>query len=97
MLVIPIGSMCGIFTYIYQKKNQLNVGKIYKSHGSNGIGFIQFQWINDLQNLTFKLGNLLRFPYTFVSLIGFRGRFTYFDATNQLAILSRKPDNSNAK
>ena len=43
MLVIPIGSMYGIFTYIYHKKTQLNVGKIYKSHGSNGIGFIQFQ------------------------------------------------------
>ena len=33
---IPIGSMYGIFTYIYHK-NQPNVGK-YTIHGSYGLG-----------------------------------------------------------
>ena len=33
--IIPIGSMYGIFTYIYHK-NQLNVGK-YTIHESYGI------------------------------------------------------------
>ena len=37
-MLIPIGSMYGIFTYIYHK-NQPNVGIwIYQSHGSYGIG-----------------------------------------------------------
>ena len=33
---IPIGSMYGIFAYIYHT-NQLNVGKYYQSHGSYEI------------------------------------------------------------
>ena len=39
-LMIPIGSMYGIFTYIYHK-NQPNVGK-YTIHGSHGIVFVFF-------------------------------------------------------
>ena len=37
-LAIPIGSMYGIFAYIYHK-NQPNVGK-YTIHGSYGIGVL---------------------------------------------------------
>ena len=41
--IIPIGSMYGIFTYIYHK-NQPNVGK-YTIHGSYGISLFIFFWI----------------------------------------------------
>ena len=37
-VLYPIGSMYGIFTYIYHNKNQPNVGKYnYNIHGSYGI------------------------------------------------------------
>ena len=36
LFLLPRGSMYGIFTYIYHKKNQLNVGK-YTIHGSYGL------------------------------------------------------------
>ena len=37
--LVPIGSMYGIYTYIYHK-NQPNVGK-YTIHGSYGVGFLR--------------------------------------------------------
>ena len=37
MNIYPIGSMYGIFTYIYHKKKQPNVGK-HTIHGWYGMG-----------------------------------------------------------
>ena len=44
MLVTPIRSMYGIFTYIYHKKSTIHVGKIYnRPMDPMGLVVIQFQ------------------------------------------------------
>ena len=47
LFTIPIGSMYGIFTYIYHK-NQPNVGK-YTLHGSYGIQIGKIVFLNVFQ------------------------------------------------
>ena len=63
VFLLPIGSMYGIFTYIWHK-NQLNVGK-YNIHGSYGFGK---DWFVDLVGVERFFGVPLRSWTSFLDL-----------------------------